>query len=387
MSLTKVSYSMINGSPFNVLDFGAVGDGVANDTAAIQNALNAAHDAGGHAVYVPAGIYSVTQLKMRNHTALYGDGWSSRIQLRAGSNQNLIVLWDTSTEWTLLSNLMIDGNRYNNSAGDAISYNNNGGTFTFFDPNHIIQDVLIYTAAGSGLVLSADCRESKIINVFCTGANGNGYYLACTDSTFVNCTSGSAGLTGWNILGPNNRITSCKSFGSGRLVAGGGFDGAGFRIAQPRQMMTACEAQDNGWHGFLFVNANNCSASALLADSNGNVTSGAAGIRLDNSSECVIQGGTLNRDGGTNQKYALGFANSPANNIINITSKDNALGSFIDAVGNNIVIINNSQMLSSSAPTLNINKSLAWQLTSDTQLSVYVRGSDGTSRSATLTLT
>ena len=36
MSLTKVSYSMINGAPLNVRDFGAVGDGATDDTAAIQ---------------------------------------------------------------------------------------------------------------------------------------------------------------------------------------------------------------------------------------------------------------------------------------------------------------------------------------------------------------
>ena len=56
MALTKVSYSMIRGAPFNVLDYGATGDGVTDDATGIQAAITAAAVAGG-AVYLPSGVY------------------------------------------------------------------------------------------------------------------------------------------------------------------------------------------------------------------------------------------------------------------------------------------------------------------------------------------
>jgi hypothetical protein len=57
MSLTKATYSMIDGAPVNVLDFGAVGDGVTDDTAAIQAALNASQN---KVLFVPAGTYKIS---------------------------------------------------------------------------------------------------------------------------------------------------------------------------------------------------------------------------------------------------------------------------------------------------------------------------------------
>jgi polygalacturonase len=54
MALTKATYSMINGAPVNVLDYGAVGDNSTNDAAAIQAAVNALPASGG-ALEFPSG--------------------------------------------------------------------------------------------------------------------------------------------------------------------------------------------------------------------------------------------------------------------------------------------------------------------------------------------
>src|SRR5204863_90286 len=47
---------------FDITDFGAVGDGSTDDTAAIQAAIDAAYDAGGGTIFVPKGTYAVTGL-------------------------------------------------------------------------------------------------------------------------------------------------------------------------------------------------------------------------------------------------------------------------------------------------------------------------------------
>jgi len=63
----------------SVKDFGAVGDGVTDDTAAIQAAINAS--AGFRSVYFPSGTYKVTsQITIANdRVMLHGDGSASKI--------------------------------------------------------------------------------------------------------------------------------------------------------------------------------------------------------------------------------------------------------------------------------------------------------------------
>lgn len=59
MSLTKASYSLINGAPLNVLDFGADPTGVADSKAAIQSAMDQAKITR-QAVFLPAGTYLIS---------------------------------------------------------------------------------------------------------------------------------------------------------------------------------------------------------------------------------------------------------------------------------------------------------------------------------------
>lgn len=81
MSLTKVTYSMIKGATINVLDKGAVPDGITDCTTAIQSALDEAFNAGGGGVFVPSGEYLISKpLIVRSNTDFFGAGASSVIK-------------------------------------------------------------------------------------------------------------------------------------------------------------------------------------------------------------------------------------------------------------------------------------------------------------------
>ncbi len=79
----------------SVKDFGAVGDGVVDDTAAIQDAV----DAGAGVVYLPIGTYSVGQLTVPNGVRLiYGPG----VLKQRAQDANVLYL-------SGVSNIIIDG--------------------------------------------------------------------------------------------------------------------------------------------------------------------------------------------------------------------------------------------------------------------------------------
>jgi hypothetical protein len=81
MSLTKVSYSMIDGAVANVLDYGADPTGVADSTAAIQAAIDF-FSSGRGTVFFPIGTYKVTSTitVADNRIHLVGAGsWATQI--------------------------------------------------------------------------------------------------------------------------------------------------------------------------------------------------------------------------------------------------------------------------------------------------------------------
>lgn len=92
---------------FNVKGYGAIGDGVADDTTAIKAAIEVANTAGGGIVYFPTGSYRITStiINLYNKVFLQGDGQGGTTTIFSNTDIVLIQLgvyisgvWDSS-QW------------------------------------------------------------------------------------------------------------------------------------------------------------------------------------------------------------------------------------------------------------------------------------------------
>lgn len=84
-------------SAANVVRYGAVGDGVTDDTLAVQAAINSLTNGG--CVYFPPGVYLLGTITVYGATTLLGaGGWATTLRLKAGANAALIQTPDDGVQ-------------------------------------------------------------------------------------------------------------------------------------------------------------------------------------------------------------------------------------------------------------------------------------------------
>lgn len=140
------------------LDFGAVGDGVIDDTAAVQRAIDATQNGG--ALYFPGGFrFSVSKLTASGEIHWMGPG-GSRL---AGSPPSGAVIVQTNGSNTDLLTL-------NNAFDSSISG-------LAFDGNRFGQ------AQASNGIRMVNCEFTRLDNVYVTSCSGNGIVFENSTST------------------------------------------------------------------------------------------------------------------------------------------------------------------------------------------------------------
>jgi hypothetical protein len=133
MSLTKASYSMIQGASLNVLDFGASPSAsAATNLTAIQAALTYANSIGGARVFVPAGNYAVSgTLNIYKKTILCGDGQQTSILTFTNTGVGIASTWPINSSTAVWISVEDIGLICTNAANTGAGFADIGGTFVY----------------------------------------------------------------------------------------------------------------------------------------------------------------------------------------------------------------------------------------------------------------
>lgn len=208
MALTKVTYSMIEGAAVNVRDLGAVGNGVANDTAAIQAAINT-----GKTVWIPVGTYLIDSLDLKGvYPTIVGESMTGTILKARSTVARLIDAYESSdvqVSPVMINNLTIDGDNKVTSAAIAIRYRHISNIQNFYIRNVSAANASGIYAIDSWLNVFTNGRVTDCYNgITLAGSNHRSAvnsvsFTACSNAG-INCDSAGTALDGNYALVFNN---------------------------------------------------------------------------------------------------------------------------------------------------------------------------------------
>ena len=264
---------------FDVRDYGALGDNSTDDTAAFAAAIDAAAALpSGGVVQVPPGQYYVDQIRMKSQVTLAGFGPSSVIRKNSGLNTPLVGLDKDNTNFTVLRDLRLRGNKYGGGGGGAAHgidyYNTSDGNvikqaelYLFHaDAQHRIFNVKLDAIDGHGIRLTT--REAHVDHCMRGDVTGDGLVIDGSDNWVSHTSLNWIGRRGVVVNGGNNRLVALKAWYIGTDASFS--DGDGFVVQANRQTLIGCEAQDVSRYGLHLLNADECLVYGMMLDNIGN---------------------------------------------------------------------------------------------------------------------
>lgn len=171
MALTKVTYSMIEGNVRSVVDYGVVGDGITDDTVAMQAAF-AGLDTGSVLLLEGLTIIVNDRLLVSGKTGFSIDGQGGTIKAKnampVASDKEIIAIRNCS-DFTM-QNLTVDGNRANRTPAEVAAHSIEFRTCSKFicqqvTSNNAVVDGFIFNTADN-TDPSTYCLDFQMINCF-----------------------------------------------------------------------------------------------------------------------------------------------------------------------------------------------------------------------------
>ncbi|MDT0611983.1 right-handed parallel beta-helix repeat-containing protein [Streptomyces lancefieldiae] len=307
--------------------YGALGDGIADDTPAIQAAIEAA-DYGG-VVYFPKGVYKVSQpldlprgvTLLGSHSNLMvgpgmvGDEWPCYLQAAPTFNTGamITIIGEDDGDHPAINgeqriiNLMLDGSKVPTGGLDGIYAKGNV-------QNVVLRDVCIRQMPNNGIITAGAANGDwpyswRLHSVMVDNCHVNGMvFERNTDITLEDCQVIGCWSTGFKLINcANGIVTHCRAEWNGNYgfhIAGGwgNWPGSG------SMSLIGCSTDRNGWDGVRHDASGNGGflIQGLMTRRDGRNGGpgggGYAGLRLSGTAPVVVTGLTCyvgTDDGGT----------------------------------------------------------------------------------------
>lgn len=267
------NFTYLNGKVVSVKDYGAVGDGLTDDTIAVTNWLAAC---AGKLGYAPGGTYLTGSQSLPSNCEIFGDGPNSTI-FKAKNSTNSDLFTVSAKSFVTFRNFRIEGNSANQSQGSGITVSGASADIVFenvlindhydFGFNCIQVTRLKITGCG-GTNGKAGASSGAVRAAFLLGASTP---TSANDVEITNCYASCSNsfVNGFmSEFGNNHRIMGCRTAvaytgfkikGDNVIVSGnyatGGFNG--FQTQRGSHNLnflgnTAYRCNDSG---FFFNNA------------------------------------------------------------------------------------------------------------------------------------
>lgn len=230
---------------YNVRAFGATGDGVTDDTAAIQATVDAIPAAGG-VLYLPTGGYKLTSdILLKTGVTVQGDGSNATVLTQTATNKNGLTLSGDGPRYVSIRNLKLTGP--SSGTGHGIQLTTTTATavascdltslfISGFGGNGVETSTLITSVFSDvrvqgcthGFHLVSGTSVS-LISCYANGCSQIGYFLdTVAYSTLSACATDTVGL-GYYIA--SCRCVVLEGCGCEGVVAQNGQDGSGYKIS------------------------------------------------------------------------------------------------------------------------------------------------------------
>lgn len=268
--------------------YGAVGDGIADDTQAIQSALDAARDAGGGVVYLASGTYKISSaLVLYNNITLLGDGVGVTTIVQSSTSAH--GLTGSNLELVTLQDLSIDGP--GSGTGRGINF---VGTVIIYSFYINMTRVMVKQFGSHGIYID-DPVTSVLTNVTSKENGGEGFYIRCSDLGTVGTSTSLIGCYSHNNASNGYRLNNMVYSTFTGCAADHNINGYKIEVSEV-VTLTGCGAEENTGDSIQIQGGNTISViGAWISETGTNgvhVTSNARNITLKGIKEFSSGGAT-----------------------------------------------------------------------------------------------